>query len=89
MLTAGAAALAGTVSAQPAQGRGSASPPPTVLNLGSLAIAVQNLDASVAFYRDGLALDLVAPPTAASVDGPRRDLLDVRCLNALGIRLPS
>ncbi len=40
-------------------------------SLGAFIVAVQNLDASVAFYRDGLGLDLVAPPRMPAVDAAR------------------
>jgi catechol 2,3-dioxygenase-like lactoylglutathione lyase family enzyme len=77
MIAAGAMGMSARLGAQAPQGRGAAPPPPppTVLNLGSLAVTVQSLDASVAFYRDGLALDLVSPPTAASVDEARNTVM--------------
>src|SRR5580765_3014379 len=77
VLAAGAIGMSDRLGAQAPQGRGAAPPPPppTVLNLGSLAVAVQSLDASVPFYRDGLALDLVSPPTAARVDEARNTVM--------------
>ena len=56
-------------------GRGSAAPPPIVLNLGVFGLAVQDLDASVRFYRDGLGLDLVAAPSEPVIDAERNAVM--------------
>lgn len=45
-------------------------PAPTVLNLGSFVVAVQDLERSLRFYRDGLGLTVMTPPDAAVVDAP-------------------
>jgi catechol 2,3-dioxygenase-like lactoylglutathione lyase family enzyme len=55
----------------PAQSPAPAPPPPTVLTLGSFGHAVQDLDAAVRFYKDGLGLDLVSPAGTAAVDEAR------------------
>jgi catechol 2,3-dioxygenase-like lactoylglutathione lyase family enzyme len=58
-----------------------AAPAPTVLTLGSFGHAVQDLDAEVRFYKDGLGLDLVSPASAAMVDEARN-----RVMGTLGAR---